>query len=71
VSRYKNTSGHPRDLDDGRVVASGDFVDISKPGPVAQHHIDVGHLVEAPKPGGAATGDGASASSSTSKAASK
>lgn len=45
---YKNIAGHPLDLDDGSVVASGDFAKISSPGTAAQAHIDAGSLVLSP-----------------------
>lgn len=43
---YANTSGHPLDVDDGRVIADGEFVEgLDTKGPMAKAAIEAGHLV--------------------------
>lgn len=46
---YKNTSGHPVDTDDGRVIPAGDFAkDLDTRGPLAKAAIEAGQLVKVP-----------------------
>lgn len=46
---YKNTSGHPIDTDDGRVIAAGEFAkDVDTRGPLAKAAIEAGQLVKVP-----------------------
>ena len=49
--RYRNISGHPEDLADGRIVGIGEFVELTAEqakDPFNKDKIDEGHLVEAP-----------------------
>lgn len=67
TDRYKNTSDHPLDLDDGSSVASGDFATIKKVGPVTQAHLDAGTLLPSSSSRSAAGSEGGDKSGSGGK----
>lgn len=49
--KYKNISGHPITLDDGTVVAAGDFVKADQlKGAIAKSEIESGHLIQSERP---------------------
>lgn len=49
--RYRNVSGHPEDLADGRIVGAGEFCELTAEqakDPFYKDKIDEGHFIEAP-----------------------
>ena len=57
---YKNTSGHPVDLDDGTVIGSGESVTVDKQRLSARERslVDSGQLVKGSAPAKASTSKG-------------